>query len=53
MPLLINGEKHYLGEYKTEKAAALAVSLFEKYGWTPENNWRVKYEVKQILGDEY
>lgn len=50
---IINGDKPYLGEYKTEKAAALAVSLFEKYGWAPENNWRVKYEVKQILGDEY
>lgn len=50
---MIDGEKPYLGEYKTEKAAVLAVSLFEKYGWDPRNNWRVKYEVKQMLGEDY
>lgn len=43
---------HY-GTYKTEEAARLAVQLFEKYGWNREDNWRVKAEVKEILGDRY
>ena len=43
----------YFGTYKTEEAARLAVWLYEKYGWDKENNWRVKAEVNEILGDGY
>lgn len=48
----INGTNKYLGYYKTEKAAKLAVELFKKYGWNSENNWRVKAEVNEILKSE-
>ena len=46
----INGQMHFFGYYKTEKAAQLAVKLYQKYGWKKENNWRIKHEVKQIIG---
>ena len=49
----INGRRVYFGTYKSEEAARLAVSLFEKYGWNKEYNWRVKAEVKEILGERY
>lgn len=48
----INGLQTYLGYYKTEKAAKLAVELYKKYGWDKKNNWKIKAEVKEILKKE-
>ena len=47
----IDGLTYCFGTYKTKEAAELAVELFEKYGWDPKDNWKVKSEVKEILGD--
>ena len=47
----INNRKHFFGYYKTEEQVKLAVELFNKYGWNKENNWRVKAEVREKIGD--
>lgn len=36
------------GTYKSEKEAALAVELFNQYGWNKKYIWRVKAEVKEM-----
>ena len=47
----INGKKLFFGYYKTERAAKLAVKLFQQYGWNKSNNWLVKAKVKEQLGE--
>ena len=47
----IDGSQTYLGYYKTEEQAKLAVELYKKYGWSKENNWKVKYEVRKAFGE--
>lgn len=40
------------GTYKSEKEAALAVELFNQYGWKKENIWKVKAEAKELNEEE-
>ncbi|MBQ2651924.1 MAG: hypothetical protein IJF83_00055 [Methanobrevibacter sp.] len=49
----INGKQLNFGTYPTQEEANLAVELYEKHGWNKENNWAIKAQVKEIMGDSY
>ena len=44
----INGKQYSFGTYPTEEAAKLAVKLFMENGWNPEDNWRIRAEVREL-----
>ena len=48
----VNGKQTFFGCYPTEKEAALAVALLDEYGWTKENNWKVRSMVREIINGD-
>lgn len=45
----VNGKQKHFGCYTNKEEAELAVELFEKTGWNPEDNWAIKAKAKEIL----